>query len=313
MRCLTLAEALRSAGHEVTLMGEIEGVDWLEQYLEAIGIARIPCERDAVPVKHLISLGADRLVVDSYWIDPDDIATANASIPTMAIVDNTARGIRAEWLLDHNFGAEELDWPAGSGRILAGSQYALVREAVTRHRIESGWVIPARDSRVVAFMGGTDPGGIMTSVAASIAATLPHLRFTAVTTPDQVARVATTVAAMPNAIVLGPTPDLPKLLAAADAVVSAAGTSAWDVCSMGRPVVLVGVVGNQSAALARALSRGLATGIDATLQSTNSVGALLADLLDNAPLRESLVRRANETFDGLGSRRVAAALTSKVR
>ena len=190
---------------------------------------------------------------------------------------------------------------------------SLVRSAITRHRIEAGWEIPGRDSHIVAFMGGTDPSDMMASVAESIASALPGLRFTAVTTPSQVDRVTAATTGMPNATVLGPSPDLPDLLGTADAVVSAAGTSAWDVCSMGRPVVLVGVVDNQSAGLVRALERGVATGVDATLHGAKSVGGILTDLLDDVTLRESLVRRANETFDGQGGRRVAQALTADVR
>lgn len=313
MRCLTVAEALQALGHEVAIMGEVEGVDWLDQHLNSTGIERITCERDVLSAAHVADSGADRLVVDSYWIDPADVAAVNALVPTMAIVDNTTRGIRADWYVDHNQGAEEREWPATQGRVLAGSRYALVRNAFTMHRRESGWMIPGRDSHVVAFMGGTDPSETMTSVAASVAAALPDLRFTVVTTSSQVDRVAAAVKEMPHATVLGPSRNLPELLGTADAVVSAAGTSAWDVCTMGRPVVLVGVVENQSAGLARVLERGIATGIDATVHGTEAVGRLLADLLDDAPLRESLVRRANRVFDGQGSRRVADALTSELR
>jgi len=313
MRCLTVAEAVRAEGHEVAIMGAIEGVDWLDRHVAATGIEHIRTSQDSLVSDELVALGADRLVVDSYWIDPELIAAANDLVPTMAIIDNTARGIRAEWFVDHNLGAEELDWSAVHGQVLAGSPYALVRDAVTQHRIEGGWNIPGRDSHVVAFMGGTDPGEVMTEVAASIASTLPHLRFTAVTTASQVEQVERAVSGMPRARVLGPTPDLPAVLGTADAVVSAAGTSAWDVCSMGRPVVLVGVVDNQSAGLQRALERGIATGVDATRDGAVGVGALLTELLDDSSLRESLVRRANAAFDGLGSRRVAAALTSDAR
>jgi spore coat polysaccharide biosynthesis predicted glycosyltransferase SpsG len=311
MRCLTVAEALRAAGHDVALMGAIDDVDWLERHLYDTGIPCIPTEQDALPLAQLVELGADRLVVDSYWIDPDDIAAVDTQVPTMAIVDNDTRGIRATWYVDHNLGAEGRDWSAASGQVLAGSRYALVRDAILRHRINSGWDIPGRDSHVVAIMGGTDPACAMTSVAASIAATLPHLRFTAITTSAQVSEVEAAVAAMPNATVLGPRLDLPDLLGTADAVVSAAGTSAWDVCTMGRPVVLVGVVDNQSSGLRQAIERGIAAGIDWTKDGGASVGTLVAEMLDDVDRRRSFVTRANETFDGRGSRRVAAALAAE--
>ncbi len=310
MRCLTVAEALIDIGHDVALVGEIDDVDWLSRHVNSVGIEHITCERDQLALKTLKSLGAERLVVDSYWIDPTQIAAADALVPTMAIVDNDLRGIRATWYLDQNLGAEAQDWSGVTGTVLAGSRYALVRQAVLEQRDSRGWEIPGRDSHVVAFMGGTDPGGVMTQVVKSIAGALPRLRLTAITTEAQFDSVREAAATMPYATVMGPTPDLPVLLGTADVVVSAAGTSSWDVCSMGKAAVLVGVVENQSSGLAHALESGLATGVDATVHGAVSVGALLKRLLDDAAMRESIVRAANETFDGLGSRRVATALTA---
>jgi spore coat polysaccharide biosynthesis predicted glycosyltransferase SpsG len=249
-------------------------------------------------------------VVDSYWIDPMLIADVNAVVPTLAIIDNETRGIDANWYLDQNLGAEDRDWTATPGTVLAGSRYALVREAILAKRIERGWEVPGRDSHVVTFMGGTDPHRYMTGVVASIAQALPNLRLTIVTTQPQVEAVIAVAAGMPRATVLGPTPELPALLGSADVIVSAAGTSALDVCSMGRPTVLVGVVDNQSAGLANALARGIAAGVDATAHGTDHVGDLLSALLDDEQARRLMVMRASEVFDGKGAGRVALALTS---
>jgi len=310
MRCLTVAEALIESGHEVALLGEIDHVEWLSQHVSRIGIEHITCGRDELPLDVLAAAGADRMVVDSYWIDPAHIAHVNATIPTMAIVDTDLRGIRATWYLDQNLGAESRDWSGTEGTVLAGSRYALVRRAVLAQHVEHGWEIPGRDSHVVAFMGGTDPAGIMTPVVRAIAGALPALRLTVVTTDAQFDSVRGAAAGMPHATVMGPTPDLPALLGTADVVVSAAGTSSWDVFSMGKAAVLVGVVDNQSPGLAHVLERGLATGVDATTHGAASVGTLLRQVLDDAAMRESLVRAANRAFDGRGAARVAVALTS---
>jgi spore coat polysaccharide biosynthesis predicted glycosyltransferase SpsG len=308
MRCLTLGEALRDAGHEIALMGEISGVPWLEGYLDEIGVERIDVPRDSLRLEDVLAAGGDRVVVDSYWIEPAAIADVDRGVPTMAVIDNTTRGIVATWYLDHNLGAERRPWAVESGTVLAGSRYALVRRAVSRHRRDSGWRIPSEAPRVVAFMGGTDPGRVMTEVAGSIASAMPHVHLTVVTTPDQIEEVDARVAGMPHVTVLGPRLDLPEILGTADLIVSAAGTSAWDTCSMGRPVVLVGVVDNQSSGLEQALLEGVAVGVDATHEGASAVGELLARLCRDDELREGIVRRANEVFDCGGSSRVAAAL-----
>jgi spore coat polysaccharide biosynthesis predicted glycosyltransferase SpsG len=310
MRCLTVAEAVKMAGHDAVLYGAITGVDWLTEHVDAAGIEHISCDRDSLDPMNVKALGADRLVVDSYWIDPGLIGAANRATPTMAIIDNDVRGIEATWFVDQNLGAESRDWSTVSGRILAGSDYALVRRSILDHRIENGWDFSEREAHVVAFMGGTDPAHVMTDVAASIARVVPSIRFTAVTTAEQVSDVSAAVSAMPFARVMGPTSTLPDVLGTADVIVSAAGTSSWDVCSLGRPAVLVGVVENQSLGLAHALDREIALGVDATRHGAQMVGALLAQLLGDRELREAIVRRALATFDGRGAERVADALMS---
>lgn len=311
MRCLTVAEALLEAGHTPFFMGDVRDVPWLESALVKTGLPVIECERDALPPRDVVAGGFDRLVIDSYWIDADVVSSVNAHVPTLAIIDHTSRGIDARWYLDQNLGAEARDWsPLPRERLLLGSDYALVRKAITARRVSRGWEIPGRESRVLAFMGGTDPARIMTEVVASIAAELPDLALTAVTTSEQIEDVLSAANSMPNAEVMGPREDLPRLIGEAQVVVSAAGTSAWDVCSTGRPALLVGVVDNQSAGLAEALRRGIATGVDAVTDGAGNVGALLRELLDDPTQREALVRRANATFDGKGAQRVVSALTS---
>ena len=310
MRCLTLAEGLVSREHDVALMGAIDGVGWLAAHLAATGIEVIGCETDELDAARIARAGFDRAVVDSYWIDPAAIAALDDSLPTLAIIDNTDRGIQASWYLDQNLGAEDRSWPAAiTPRLLAGSDYALIRDAILAERRPGPGSIDGRRPRVVVFMGGTDPGDVMVEVAASIAASRPAAEVIAITVDRLVERVTREFAPLPAATVLPPTDDLPRLLGSADVVVSAAGTSAWDVCAMGLPAVLVAVVDNQRASLAQALDRGVALGLDGTAPGAASeTGRLLTTLLDDADLRRRLSSTALRVIDGRGKDRVAAAL-----
>jgi spore coat polysaccharide biosynthesis predicted glycosyltransferase SpsG len=310
MRCLTVAEALVQLGHDVLLLGVVESVPWLTDYIRTTDVTHVSCGRDSLDLELLQELRIDRVVVDSYWIAPDLISRVNREIPTLAIVDGDARGIRADFLLDHNVGAETRDWSEAPGTVLAGSKYALVRQAIRGQRVDHGWEVPGRESHIVAFMGGTDPGAMMQHVVASIVDVLPQARLTAITTQDLVPIVRRLTDQMPNGVTLGPTPDLPRHLGDAHLIVSAAGTSVLDVCTIGKPTVLVGVVDNQSEGLRHAVDRGLALGVDATTEGASSVGSLVLQLLDDADLRERLVRTATTELDGMGSSRVAEALTA---
>lgn len=308
MRCLTVAEAVMRQGHEAILVGHVSNVPWLTAHIAAAGIPHVACQRDELSTAMVKRLGGQRLVIDSYWIDSAAINHVDESVPTLAIVDHDSRGIETSWLLDQNLGAEERMPPGHVTSFLAGSRYALVRQAILDQRVVEGWRIPPKP-HVVAFMGGTDPLRIMTPIAEEMAHSAPDVRFTFVTTADQVESVSHACASMAEARVIGPTPDLPALLGDADVVVSAAGTSAWDVLTLGKPAVLVGVVDNQSAGLARVVDRGMALGIDATHEPASLVGGLLQRLLESETLRRTMIERAIAEFDGLGAERVATALT----
>jgi len=308
MRCLTLGEALTRRGHSVELVGHVSGAPWLSAYLAARDMPIHDVPVDSFDPGLISRLRPDRVVVDSYWIPAPAISAIDAIAPVIAIVDHDTRGIRASWYLDHNLGSEDRPWPEEVvPRMLAGSRYALVRSEITAQRRVEGWVLPPRPS-VVAFMGGTDPFRTMSGVAASLATRLPELDFTAITTADQVPDVASAIRTMSNARVLPPTAELPALLGRADVIISAAGTSAWDVLTMGRPCVLVGVVDNQSESLALALARGLALGLDSTRDDISGVGEELSRLLADEPLRKRLVTTASARFDGEGARRVSERL-----
>jgi spore coat polysaccharide biosynthesis predicted glycosyltransferase SpsG len=184
-----------------------------------------------------------------------------------------------------------------------------VRDAILAHRRDDGARFREQPPRVIAFMGGTDPGGVMVPVAESIAGAAPDIELTAITTEPLVDAVRLALSELPGATVMPPTRDLPALLGSADVVVSAAGTSAWDVCAIGRPAVLVAVAGNQVESLSRAVDDGLALGVDGTIPGgARRVGALLTDLLSDSGLRGRLVARSLETFDGAGKHRVVDAL-----
>jgi len=310
MRCLTLGEGLLEAGHDVVLVGDLGGVEWLLRQVGAMGIRHIACPRDSHDQELFVELGADRVVVDSYWIPAELISSADARVPTLAIVDGDHRGISAHWYLDHNVGAEERDWSHLEGTVLAGARYGLVRKAVAALRRQDGWKLPGRESRIVAFMGGTDPRHVMTAVVRSIAAVMPEAHLTAVTTTAQLEGVSSAAARMPNAEIVGPTSSLPEMLGSADVIVSAAGTSLLDVCALGRAALFVGVVDNQRDGLAHAMAAGAAYGVDATLHGAESVGEMLVRLLDDEDLRRSTVERALELVDGRGVSRVVRALTA---
>lgn len=318
MRCLTLAESLVSRGHRVALMGAFETVPWLAHRLDeatqADDLELIECAADTLDLGVISSWGPDWLVVDSYWIMADDVSRADALVPCLAIVDGDDRNITASIYLDQNLGSENLPWRSQTrDRMLAGSSYSLIRNEILRQREPSPEVVRHNPPHVVAFMGGSDPRGIITDVVSAIIQSELKIELTAVCASGTRAAVSNLAAPHSWITAIETTSDLPGLLGDADAVVSACGTSAWELCTLGIPSLFVAVVENQRQARENAVRAGVALGIDAVDESIlahGEVGRAVQRLIEDSQLRQSLTARCRETFDGAGKERVVRAMES---
>lgn len=282
MRMLALGEELARRGHEPELIASLGDVGWLAER-----VARSAVAHRAVAPDSLDAPEAERVVVDSYRIDPGSVSALARDVPVLVVVDGGDRGVIAPLYLDPTPGASvPADRP---GRTLAGADYVLVRSEVLALRRSVSRPLAARP-RVVVVMGGVDPTGALPAVLASLARELPAAELVPVTTLG-----------LPGAV--PPTPDLPLLISDADLVVSASGTSAWDICTMGVPAVLVAVVDNQRPGAAFARAAGIAG-----VAEVDSAGAEAARVLADATLREERAARGRAIFDGRGAERVADAL-----
>lgn len=312
MRCLTLAEAFIARGHSVVLLGNIGSILWLREALEESSVEHLECEPESLDIDLIVAANFDGVVVDSYQIPSELISHLNTRVPCLAIIDGDARGIIASLYLDQNLGASMNGIPAGrEATWLGGSEYALVRDAVLAQRLAPTPGAMFERAHIVAFMGGTDPDGAIHEVAESIVAEELDIDLTLISPQQWLSQVEAAVLEQPRAKVIEPTVDLPRVLGQADIVVSAAGTSAWDICTMARPAVLVAVVGNQRASLASIAREGVALSIDATPEggkSLSEVGTAVTSLVNSSALRHQLADRCFTIFDGQGKDRVTEAV-----
>lgn len=299
MRCLTLGAELRSRGHDVELHAELGDVTWLADAAVAAGVPVAAVEAGSLDPEP----DADAVVVDSYDIPADAISRLSRRVPVLAIVDGDTRGIEATRYLDHNLGAEALEWPpATDGRLLAGSRYALVRQAVLDARSAEPWALGPGRPVVTVVLGGTDAAGVAPALAGELAGLDAEVRVVAVDRDDLIART--------GVVVLTPTPELPRLLAESDVVVTAAGSSAWEVCTLGVPALFLAIAPNQQPSLSRLVDAGLGLGLDvaADPHATALASGLVTELLGDVALRRTLAERCRALFDGRGTSRVADEL-----
>lgn len=182
------------------------------------------------------------------------------------------------------------------------------------HRQPSqGPVEHGRPPRVLCFFGGTDAAGAAPVVVGELIATGVPFLATAVT-PRERALDHLRPAGGQTVRRIPPTDDLPRLIAAADLVVTAAGSSMWDLLYLGKAAALVWVAANQRPGYEEVVSRGLAAGLGhlgAVAGTAGPARACLRDLLTSARAREELGARGPALVDGEGRSRVADALLSR--
>lgn len=324
VRCLALAEELLARGCQVHLLGDIAQVPWAATEVERLGITRHPPTEtpdELVAAARRLSLAA--VVIDSYVLDPRCAGALRAAgVTVLAIVDGDLRGQDADLYLDQNLDAETANPPLPPGATrLAGLRYALLRDVVRQHRPPAPRVPTERVPTVVAFFGGTDPFGAAPVLARLLVATGEPFRATVVTaTPEAADEIAALAHAPGQSVITIPnTPHLPSLLATADLVVSAAGTSTWELLCLGVCPALVRVADNQRLGYDRMLARGLAVGLGA-IDALRRPGATtehavreLATLLREPSRRAEIAARGWRLVDGAGRARVADALLAAIQ
>lgn len=312
MRCVALAEEFAARGHRIVFVAALDDVPWARDQVLARSFEHLP-EPRGDEVDFLRGLDPEFVVLDSYVL-PASVPTGlrAAGVRVLAIVDGDPERRPADLVLDQNIGAEHDTWalPTGTAR-LAGLDYALMRDDIRGNRPAHPRTDEDDPIGVLAFFGGTDAYGAAPVVLAAAAATGVPWSMTVVAATEE---LATRCRAVPllagqRVEVVGTIADLAARIGSADVVLSAAGTSSWELLCIGAAAGLVCVADNQVTSYQRAVAENLAVGLGTLddLRSGAADTAGLAELLGVAGRRRELRARALTVVDGRGRERVADA------
>ncbi len=291
MRCLTLADELRARGSEcrfVTrrLQGHlgplIEERGYPVVLLDAppnglvisgppdhASWAGVSWERDMEETRAAIA-GMDWLIVDHYAFDARWQHGLADGVGQIMVIDDLAdRPHTAALLLDQNLGRESCDYDGkvpDDCRRLIGPSFALLRPEFAAIRGES--LERRKDaelSHLMVSMGGTDTIDATSTVLHVLAhANLPgNLRISVVMGKHAPAleRVRALATQMPwPTEVLVDVRDMAALMADADLIVGAGGSTIWECCCLGLPGIIVETAANQAGVVAAMTAAGVVLG-----------------------------------------------------
>jgi UDP-2,4-diacetamido-2,4,6-trideoxy-beta-L-altropyranose hydrolase len=325
-RCASLAQALAAAGHEVhfacrALAGDLNhwlGAEGFRVHeILAVADAAMTEAMDADATKKSVPAQRyDWLIVDHYELGAAWERALAALAERIFVIDDIGRQHDCHLLLDQNYtnsihALYSSRTPPGC-EIVLGPHFALLRPEFAALRAKS---LPRRSasvSRLLVFMGGSDPSnetckalhGIGRSAMANLAVDVaigsgnPHRQA-----------VANACAAMDRATLHVQTNQMAQLMSEADCAIGAAGTATWERCTLGLPALVTVLADNQKA-IADALDAAGAhrlLGRQRDLTAEHYAQALRA--LGAADLAR-MSQAAADICDGGGVERVAARLTA---
>jgi spore coat polysaccharide biosynthesis predicted glycosyltransferase SpsG/GNAT superfamily N-acetyltransferase len=324
IRSLALAEEAAAAGHQVVVAGRFEG-SFLQDQLAAAPVEVTPFVAlqadDELPqlIELVRRVRPDVLHVDSY---PASERIRELSAAEGTILSNVEDGVfgrrPADVVVDPTFGAEVSARPEdGSGWLLRGSRYTPVRRRVIdARRTEAELQTPAELEQgqvarsVLVVMGGTDPVGLAPAAVGLLARTGLALAVTVIAQGENAGRARSAAEGSSLSLsVLAPVDDLASLMSRQDLVVSAAGTSIWELCCIGVPAAVVWAVDNQRQGYDQVVAAGVAIGLGgpglgADEAADERAVDLLKRALTDARVRVELVSAGRRIVDGLGAWRV---------
>lgn len=330
MRCLSLAQALKAAGWQISLLSAglpaAQRQLWLAEDCPPIDLPRQigvgSAEDAATTAGCLRELSADALIIDHYRLDAGWEAAANPDRRvSLAIDDPPLRSHVTDWVLDQNLGALPAAAQATRGASLSahlqGPSYALLRPEFSKVRAglqrQCG-----RVRRLLVNLGGYDPQGYTWPVVQQTTERLGKDVYIDVVVgpgnPDQAALQAWAASANGRSVTVQAN-DMAARMAAADLAIGAGGSSAWERCCLGLPSLTAVLADNQRelvrmGAQAGVMREGGDLRSPAGLQQLDRA---LQDGLDDEPGRMAMAAAAMALVDGQGAARVAATLTAAIR
>ena len=202
----------------------------------------------------LATLKPDWLITDHYALAlPWEVALRPHYIKLMVIDDLADRAHICDVLLDQNwFGDETTNRynarvPSHCIKLL-GPKYALIKPEYTQLR----QLMPPRDGivrRVLVFMGGSDPSSqtakVLHALSVSELMTLALDVVVGVNHPDP-RGIQELVTARPATTLHQNLPCLAGLMARADLMIGAGGSTTWERMCLGLPAIVISVAANQT-------------------------------------------------------------------
>ena len=329
MRCLTLADALKSNGaevvfvcrkHEGHLAATIEAKGYqvkllsapvsdplinedVSKYAQWLGV---DYQQDAEDTINVIGEKIDWLIVDHYGLDEKWHQILRSQVCKILVIDDLAnRAHDCDLLLDQNLYADMKErytnLVSNNCKQLIGPQYALLREEFLQasHYQNSKH---ERLKRLFVFIGGSDStnetGKVMDAVRSGVLSELHADIVIGVSNPNRI-EIEERCNKSPNLHYYCQISNIAEIMSKADLAIGAAGTATWERCYLGIPSILLVLAENQVKVAENAHQAGFGISLGRSESITsNDVNNALMKFITEPDLLMKYSRAANDVMKG---------------
>jgi len=312
MRCLSLAQALRSIGCQVEFaLQPLPGAAPASVQQAGFRLTELVPTQGGLgtsEAQRLCDIASARgiacVLVDHYGAGAEYYAVLAGAGLRVAAIDDTAEGDfgTAGWLLNQNLPAPELSFRMAPGcKLLLGPRFALLRPEFALARQSLNRSFTAAGSRVLVTLGGGDAGEVAQEILCALGRMPVHVRFVA---------GSTAVNDLPaNVEMLHAVRDMAEQMCWADVSVNAGGSTCWELCCLGVPMVVLALAENQKGNARSLGRRGCAVDVG---DARAGIGAQVAEAVERLLAQPAACERMSATgmalVDGCGAQRAAESL-----
>jgi spore coat polysaccharide biosynthesis predicted glycosyltransferase SpsG len=254
-------------------------------------------------------------LVDHYDAASEYFARLKGQGFRVAVIDDLAdRDLTAtDWVLNQNLGASGLHYRARSDCVkLLGPTYALLRPEFALARGTCTREFSTEDRHVLLTLGGGDTTELSSQILDALNLVSRPLEVLCVwngdgSLPTRLAEVAVT--SRHTIRFLQNVTNMAEWMVWADLSVNAGGSTCWELCCLGVPMIVLITSRNQSLVASALEQQGCANSLgEWQTASGPELASLVEEFLGNPERRTVMSSRAQLLVDGLGAGRAAESL-----
>lgn len=242
---------------------------------------------------------------------------ASAEFATAVIDDTGRRQLHpADLILNQNLGADALYEDETQGGLkLLGPRYSLLRPEFKAARESLSRHFSAQDANVLVTLGGGDTWLQAKAVLSGLAASDHSLHVRCIVPGVNKRRVAELSRRYPHSLeFLDTVRDIAPLMTWADLSISGGGSTVWELCCLGVPMLVLVLSDDQADNAAHLEHRGCAKSLGRLTESTPlRLASAASEILSNPGWREAASVAGRQLVDGRGANRVADVLLTSRR